>query len=81
MCFQKALEVAGRFISITGDAAKNGCNYITPTPKLVTQAALFKTYGTNLIVNDSASLVLDCLPLCDHNRDGGSVLVQASRTA
>lgn len=75
--FQYALDIAARYISITGGITDDDSDCMLPMPVLVTQGGLESTYGTNILVNNSGSLNLNCVTLGDPERDGGSALVQA----
>ena len=75
--FQDALDIAARYISITGPLTEDYSDCATPMPVLVTQGGLESDYGTNILVNNSGSLNLNCITLGDPERDDGSALVQA----
>lgn len=73
--YEGALDVAGRFIAISGPSTEDqAC--VSPRPQLVTQTALAEA-GTNIIVNNLGTLILGCLTVGDSERANGDALVEA----
>ena len=73
--YETALDVAGRFIAISGQSNEDQ-SCASPQPQLITQTTS-SDRGTEIFINNLGALFLSCLVIGDSERAGGDAYVSA----